>query len=328
MLIYTIINSVFLVEAVGFREALKKKFKLLMRLTFCACITSISVPSTPAHAEVSKGDAARQMITQGKWALASTDTYGNTYFVDPYTIVKSSPNSFQINTLGPPINPLMFNQKEADHVRAQTIEFDCADSTWAHVGWRYPGGFRSRQVIGGKKLHKIDRDSIIGQYAKYVCPYESREGNFITAWGALNTQKQFFHFRVTDNTVFFNETKKIAYVKTSFADMGLGKYYIRCDAGDGFFQDPAGNRDGPYKLDTILLDWVCKGLHPSTVRLPESFEIPAPKVISPETFTKRRPPASRGPKTVPDSSEGEARTYSANGVTVTCVKENGRTVCR
>jgi hypothetical protein len=34
------------------------------------------------------------------------------------------------------------------------------------------------------------------------------------------------------------------------------------------------------------------------------------------------------PKTVPDSSEGAARTYYANGVTVTCVKENGRTVCR
>jgi hypothetical protein len=54
---------------------------------------------------------------------------------------------------------------------------------------------------------------------------------------------------------------------------------------------------------------------------------PQPKIRSSQT-PKKLAPIVPEPKAAPNNSEGQARTYYANGVTITCVNENGRTVCR
>jgi hypothetical protein len=141
----------------------------------------LSLAASSVHAEISKEAAAQQMLSAGKWTVAALDSYGNAYHVDPYSIVKISDNVFQINVAEPNYGGKM---NVAQIVK--TVEFDCIARRYAHVGWRYPGGFRAREIIGGTAWNKLDQNIGNNQsgpmftmpnfYGRHVCMSAMAEG--------------------------------------------------------------------------------------------------------------------------------------------------------
>lgn len=250
-------------------------------LIFASVIGGL-ILADPLQADVSKSDVARQMIAEGRWTIATSDSRGNDYHVDPYTIVKVSPTVFQINTLGPPIDPI-WNRAEPDHLRAKTVEFDCAARRYAHIGWRSSKGFRGRSIIGGKAWNKLDvnlgNDPRNPAYlvehfiAQHVCGYE-QDGKFVMdAVGVRTNTQRIEKISVFGNRIYYDDTKKIAKIDIQRAN-SAPSLFAKCDEGRGIASDLSGNFQELKVLDPILLDWVCKGLHPATEKVLVSLEMP------------------------------------------------------
>jgi hypothetical protein len=282
------------------------------------CVSLYAVLAAPIAARegnISKEDAALKMIAAGRWSLS--EIVGRTAlspnWVDPYSIVKIDENTFQINSLIPLEEQYLgiYNfKKSAPHVRAQTTEFDCLNLTYAHTGWKYPGGFTSRKIIGGKSTKKFG-PYYPGYFSTQVCPVFTPEGSAVKApraiydaWTELSKRaavaeraeivswldkglKEIKVKQVSDgksltstgtyilnNAVYVNTKENTVYAKTlSFEGNETIKTFVHCRLGTGVFQNDAGDIS-PFKADPIFVDWMCKGLHPSTIRSEQAFDFP------------------------------------------------------
>lgn len=229
-----------------------------------------------AHAEISKEAAAQQMLSTGKWTVALTDDYGNSYHVDPYSIAKISDNVFQINAASPNFGGNM-NISQI----VQTFEFDCAARRYAHVGWRYPGGFRAREIIGGKAWNKLDQNignsqsgpkfTIPNFYSRHVCMTKMAEGMVIDVFGVVQN-KNLYKFYFLKNTIYRNSKENVVFSYLFGNGRSDSKFYANCKTSEVTSQDGAAISTGPG--NPILVDWMCKKLHPDTVVIEQDFDIP------------------------------------------------------
>lgn len=208
------------------------------------------------------------MLAQGKWTLAAMDSNGIGHYVDPYSILKVGTDIFQIN--------VFYNGSEPVHVRAQTLEFDCANRKWTHVGWRHVSGFRPRKVIGKADRKNILVGSIVNEYAKHVCQYYTDIGYLIDARGFVTAPGSYAKLSVIGNSIYYDEKTKIA--RSIVALNGKSELFVECNGKRGSILEPNGKLTPFDPIDPILADWVCKPLHPSMIKASHSVQMPSTPV--------------------------------------------------
>jgi hypothetical protein len=256
-----------------------------VKLGLGAVLAIASLTASNANAEISKEAAAQQMLNAGKWTVAVTDGNGNPYFVDPYSIMKIRENVFHINVAFPMFETVgLYYGRKINISRAiQTFEFDCAARRYAHVGWRYPGGFRAREIIGGTAWNKLDQNIGNSQsgpqftmpnfFARHVCSTASAEGAGIDLVGIVQGKSFAGKVIVLNNTIYKNSRKNIVFSYLIAGGRSDTKSYVDCATGMVTSQG-ASTSVVPYQGDPIYVDWMCKKLHPDTVVIEQDFDIP------------------------------------------------------
>jgi hypothetical protein len=261
-----------------------KKF-LPLKFGWFTLLGMMSLTASSAHAEISNEAAAQQMLNSGKWTIAITDVYGNPYFVDPYSIVKIRDNVFHINVAFPMFetNSLNYGRKINITRAIQTFEFDCGARRYAHIGWRYPGGFRPRKIIGGTAWNQLDQNignsqsgpqfTMPNYFARHVCPTASAEGSGIDAVGVGQGKSFAGKVIILNNTIYKSSRKNIVFSYLIAGGRSDTKSYVDCATGMVTSQGTSTSA-APYQGDPIYVDWMCKKLHPDTVVIEQDFNIP------------------------------------------------------
>ena len=279
---------------------MKSSLFLKLKFGFVTFLGIMSLTANNAHAEISNEAAAQQMLNAGKWTVAIADGYGNPYFADPYSTVKIRENVFHINVAFPMFETDSLNYgRKINITRAiQTFEFDCGARRYAHIGWRYPGGFRPRKIVGGTAWNKLDQNignsqsapqySIPLFFARHVCLTASAEGSGIDVVGIVQEKSFAGKVIILNNTIYKSTRKNIVFSYLVASGRSDTKSYVDCTTGIVTNQGTATSA-APYQGDPIYVDWMCKKLHPDTVVIEEDFEIPGQK---PATIDTGNPPAS------------------------------------
>jgi len=116
-----------------------------------------------AFAQMSKTDAASELLRSGQWTVEYPLEGGRSIWVDPSSRTRVDNGQVRINVREPARDtngPFAWRDKPL-HLQVYTAQVDCINSKYKNVGWISKLTNRTRSVIGGGKYWSIGRDSIL-----------------------------------------------------------------------------------------------------------------------------------------------------------------------
>lgn len=274
----------------------RKLPKLSSKLKHCAKLTALMVAvascTSPLHAQMSLYETLWGMAMAGRWFPVAREGSDHTWYSDPYSIVKVSDGVFQINLFR---LPYYQPPSETGHWRYQggtgrtflvdekvimTAEINCSKMQFQHVGWRYQG-----QVRKYKKLSNRPRSLYDATYtlrASYQVCGDKSSGNDLILISGSDSETGYW----AENNKYYvsSANESIRYFRNLKTNE---KVFVFCTKGL-IVRDGASPAPGSGSSLEVVRDWTCKGLHPGTTAITETFT--PPPTLTPSSA----PPAKSG----------------------------------